>query len=151
MQKWAFFSVVRKQLATLRQEQESLERELASVQSVLSRYEDLQKQNQRLVDAIASGEGQTERASRGKAKDAGQRADGRTECAMSTRLRIRATELEKKRAELDASERDEAALMVEMEGLLKGKDTSLSLNSSLQSEDVETQIKRLEKRHLLMR
>lgn len=41
--------------------------------------------------------------------------------------------------------------MVEMEGLLKGKDTSLSLNSSLQSEDVETQIKRLEKRHLLMR
>ena len=66
-------------------------------------------------------------------------------------MRIRATELEKKRAELDASERDEAALMVELEGLLKGKDTSLSLNSSLQSEDVETQIKRLEKRHLLMR
>ena len=66
-------------------------------------------------------------------------------------MRIRATELEKKRAELDASERDEAALMVELEGLLKGKDNSLSLNSSLQSEDVETQIKRLEKRHLLMR
>lgn len=41
--------------------------------------------------------------------------------------------------------------MVELEGLLKGKDNSLSLNSSLQSEDVETQIKRLEKRHLLMR
>lgn len=54
MRKWAFFSAFRKQLATLRQEQESLERELASVQSVLSRYEDLQKQNQRLVDAIAS-------------------------------------------------------------------------------------------------
>ena len=150
VQKWAFFSVVRKQLATLRQEQESLERELASVQSVLSRYEDLQKQNQRLVNAIASEKDKLNalREERRRTLDNVLTDD---ECAMSTRLRIRATELEKKRAELDASERDEAALMVELEGLLKGKDTSLSLNSSLQSEDVETQIKRLEKRHLLMR
>ncbi|KAM7457515.1 hypothetical protein BLSTO_01730 [Blastocystis sp. subtype 1] len=141
---------IRKQLATLRQEQESLERELASVQSVLSRYEDLQKQNQRLVDAIASEKDKLNalREERRRTLDNVLTDD---ECAMSTRLRIRATELEKKRAELDASERDEAALMVEMEGLLKGKDTSLSLNSSLQSEDVETHIKRLEKRHLLMR
>lgn len=150
MRKWAFFSAVRKQLATLQQEQESLERELASVQSVLSRYEDLQKQNQRLVDAIASEKDKLNalREERRRTLDNVLTDD---ECAMSTRLRIRATELEKKRVELDASERDEAALMVELEGLLKGKDTSLSLNSSLQSEDVETQIKRLEKRHLLMR
>lgn len=150
MQKWAFFSVVRKQLATLRQEQESLERELASVQSVLSRYEDLQKQNQRLVDAIASEKDKLN-ALREERRRTLDNVLTDVECAMSTRLRIRATELEKKRVELDASERDEAALMVELEGLLKGKDTSLSLNSSLQSEDVETQIKRLEKRHLLMR
>ncbi|KAK8829603.1 hypothetical protein WA556_005521 [Blastocystis sp. ATCC 50177/Nand II] len=131
---------IRKQLATLRQEQESLERELASVQSVLSRYEDLQKQNQRLVDAIASEKDKLNalREERRRTLDNVLTDD-------------EATELEKKRAELDASERDEAALMVELEGLLKGKDTSLSLNSSLQSEDVETQIKRLEKRHLLMR
>lgn len=70
---------------------------------------------------------------------------------MSIGLMRRATELEKKRMELDASERDEAALMVELEGLLKGKDNSLSLNSSLHDEDVENQIKQLERRQLLLR
>lgn len=66
-------------------------------------------------------------------------------------LMQRATELERKRLELDASERDEAALMVELEGLLKGKDNSLSFNSSFHNEDVENQIKQLERRHLLLR
>lgn len=70
---------------------------------------------------------------------------------MSIEVMRRATELEKKRVELDASERDEAALMVELEGLLKGKDNSLSLNSSLQDEDVQNQIKQLERRQLLLR
>ena len=58
-------------------------------------------------------------------------------------------ELEKKRVELDASEREEAGLLVE--GLLKGKDSSLSLSSMLHAEEIEGQVARLEKRHLLLR
>ena len=52
-------------------------------------------------------------------------------------MRNRATELEKKRVELDASEREEAELLVELEGLLKGKDSSLSLSSTLHAEEIE--------------
>ena len=52
-------------------------------------------------------------------------------------MRNRATELEKKR--------------VELEGLLKGKDSSLSLSSTLHAEEIEGQVARLEKRHLLLR
>ena len=66
-------------------------------------------------------------------------------------MRNRATELEKKRVELDASEREEAELLVELEGLLKGKDYSLSLSSTLHAEEIEGQVARLEKRHLLLR
>ena len=66
-------------------------------------------------------------------------------------MRNRATELEKKRVELDASEREEAELLVELEGLLKGKDSSLSLSSTLHTEEIEGQVARLEKRHLLLR
>ena len=39
-------------MATLQQEEASLQREYESVHSVLDRYEELQKQNQRLVESI---------------------------------------------------------------------------------------------------
>ena len=39
-------------MATLQQEEASLQRESESVHSVLDRYEELQKQNQRLVESI---------------------------------------------------------------------------------------------------
>lgn len=39
-------------MATLQQEEASLQREYESVHSVLDRYEELQKQNQRLVENI---------------------------------------------------------------------------------------------------
>ena len=39
-------------MATLQQEEVSLQREYESVHSVLDRYEELQKQNQRLVESI---------------------------------------------------------------------------------------------------
>ena len=38
-------------MATLQQEEASLQREYESVHSVLDRYEELQKQNQRLVES----------------------------------------------------------------------------------------------------
>ena len=66
-------------------------------------------------------------------------------------MRNRATELEKKRVELDASEREEAELLVELEGLLKGKDSSLSLSSRLLAVEIQWQVPRWEKRHLLLR
>ena len=39
-------------MATLQQEEASLQREYESVHNVLDRYEELQKQNQRLVESI---------------------------------------------------------------------------------------------------
>lgn len=39
-------------MTTLQQEEASLQREYESVHSVLDRYEELQKQNQRLVESI---------------------------------------------------------------------------------------------------
>ena len=40
-------------MATLQQEEASLQHEYESVHSVLDRYEELQKQNQRLVESLA--------------------------------------------------------------------------------------------------
>lgn len=66
---------------------------------------------------------------------------------------LRAAELDRKREELDKSEREEAALMVELENLLKEGESSLSLSSNVKNETAQltATIANYDRRHQILR
>lgn len=108
------------------------------MQTVIHRYEQLQQHNASLSEAIQKDKQELERL-RQSAED--ELPEDET------------NELAKRRKELDQSEREEAALMVELESLLKGMESSLSISASIQGSeqpDLEQTMKNIDQRRSLL-
>lgn len=108
------------------------------MQSVVQQYRELQEHNTQLESMIKDEKAELERLQK-------LSADGL--------LEDEENELSQKRRELDQSEQEEAALLVELESLLKGMETSLSLSVSTpgsESWDLEQLEKKIDQRQEIL-
>lgn len=110
------------QYNTLKEEESTIQQELESVEGVVTHYKALQEQNARLIEEI-----ETRKNAVAKIREARRRTIdnllSEEEYERKRRVMHRAKELEAQRKALDASEREEAALMVEVR--MKKRDNGL--------------------------
>lgn len=108
------------------------------MQSVIRQYQELQEHNTQLESMIAEERRELDRLQK---------------LAADELLEDEENELSIKRRELDQSEQEEAALLVELESLLKGMESSLSLSVSThggESWDLEQLDKKINQRQEIL-